>query len=122
MRKAIFVLSLTALMAVSVPSMAATQTITAVGATFVPPAALASSNDTIQLRNSDVLPHTLTLIETAPLGGKFCRDSLGNAIKCTTGIVSGGGSGSFNLVSAPAGSYQFICELHRNMTGVLVIR
>lgn len=117
MRKAIFVLSLTALMAVSVPSMAATPVI-ALGATFVPPAASASSTDTIQLQNRDVLPHTLTLNE------KFCRDPLNNAIaiQCTTGDVFPGDSGSFNLVSAPIGTYRFFCVRHLNMAGVLVVR
>lgn len=120
MRKAIFVLSLTTLMSLSVPSMAATQTVIALGATFVPPAALASSNDTIRLQNSDAIQHTLTLNDPALVGK--CQDSLGNAIKCTTGIILPGGSGSFTLVSAPPGTYRFSCDLHLNMVGVLIIR
>lgn len=124
MRKAILILSLTMLMAVSVPSMAATQPVVALAVNFVPPAAVAEPNDTVQLRNLDALAHTLTLNDTAPNGGKFCRDSVGNAIQCTTGTVGPvGGTGSFTLVSAPKGTYRFFCAFHpANMVGVLVVR
>jgi len=58
---------------------------------------------TLQVRNADVAPHTITAVD-----GSF-----------DTGVIIAGASGTLTVTSP--GQFDFRCTLHPSMTGVLTV-
>ena len=111
------------LMFAALPGHAATQTVTANGASFgtvyTLPVVQAGKGDTIKFVNGDGIgqAHTLTLDSTE----KLCKSG-STAVLCDTGVVSGGSNKSFTLsTTIPPGQYPFHCNIHATMRGVLIV-
>lgn len=75
------------------------------GFKFVPAEIKVSPGAKITVMNEDSAPHTLTATE----GDAF-----------DTGTVAGGESATFTAPSKP-GSYSFVCSLHPEMKGTLIV-
>ncbi|GAA3786634.1 hypothetical protein GCM10023083_23220 [Streptomyces phyllanthi] len=73
---------------------------------FSPANPEAQPGEKITVVNKDSAAHTVT----AAKGEAF-----------DTGNIAGGDSGSFTAPSQ-AGRYSFVCTLHPNMTGTLIVR
>ena len=74
------------------------------GFAFNPAAITASAGDVITWTNNDSAGHTAT-VKSDPT--------------CTTDTLASGASGS--IVFNSAGSYEFFCKIHPNMTGTIEI-
>ena len=74
------------------------------GFAFNPAAITASAGDVITWTNNDSAGHTAT-VKSDPT--------------CTTDTLASGASGS--IVFNTAGSYEFFCKIHPNMTGTIEI-
>jgi len=83
-----------------------TATATTVGFTFVPPVISIAPGDSLQLTNSDLVPHNL---HSAPDGSLFHSPDVAPG---TTAPVA-------DVESLPAGQYPFYCTIHPWMQGVL---
>ncbi|WP_328773886.1 cupredoxin domain-containing protein [Streptomyces sp. NBC_00286] len=88
------------------PSPTETGSITMEDFAFSPANPEVRPGEKITVANKDSAPHTVTATE----GDAF-----------DTGNISGGDSGTFTAPSQ-AGRYAFVCTLHPNMTGTLVVR
>ncbi|MGR4880406.1 cupredoxin domain-containing protein [Streptomyces sp. LARHCF249] len=75
------------------------------GFNFVPAEVKVRAGATVTVVNDDSAPHTLTATE----GDAF-----------DTGTIEGGESGTFTAPSKP-GSYPFLCSLHPQMKGTLIV-
>ncbi|MEU0170573.1 cupredoxin domain-containing protein [Streptomyces iakyrus] len=73
---------------------------------FSPATLTVKAGEKVTVANEDSAAHTVTATE----GGAF-----------DTGSIAGGKSGTFTAPSK-AGSYDFVCTFHPNMTGTLTVR
>lgn len=85
-------------------SEAGTVTGTMANIAFNPTSITASVGDTITWTNNDSAPHTAT-VKSDPT--------------CTTETLANGASGG--IVFNTAGSYEFFCKIHPNMTGTIEV-
>lgn len=63
---------------------------------------------TLRFRNEDSMPHNIVI---SPEGGEPVFD----------GEVIEGGSVTYRIPALEAGDYEFVCELHSNMTGTVAV-
>jgi plastocyanin len=82
-----------------------THTIIISGSKFQPPALMVNSGDTVEWRNSDIVPHTATSTDSSAFDSE--RIAVG---------------GSWKYVANKKGTFAYECSLHPNMQAQLVVK
>jgi plastocyanin len=78
------------------------------GMRFIPQTVEVKAGDTVVWRNRDPFPHTATASEAGKSGGP-----------ASPAIAAGA---SWRFKATRAGSYPYLCTLHRTMTATLVVK
>ena len=79
------------------------------GMRFIPQTVEVKPGDTVVWRNKDPFPHTVTATATAANGGG----------PASPAIAAGA---SWRFKATRAGTYPYLCTLHRTMTATLVVK
>jgi plastocyanin len=87
---------------------AGAHTVVIKGFKYDPPTLTVKAGDTVEWKNEDIVPHTATAAE------------LNHARAFDSGSIANGGS--WKWVARTPGTYDYICTLHPNMKGRLVVQ
>ena len=102
---ALVVSTLLAMLAVAGPALAATKDVSIAGFAFSPADLTIANGVSVTWTNADGVAHTVTADD-----GSFDSGTIGS------------GGGTFSHTFGAAGSFAYHCEIHRSMTGTIVVQ
>lgn len=92
----------------SAPAASGAQTVVISGFKYQPPVVTVKTGDSVEWRNNDMVPHTVSAVEVQHARA-FDSDSIAKG-------------GSWHWIAGAPGAYDYICTLHPNMKGRLLVQ